>query len=297
MNVRYVAVAESDIGIVKDTNQDSVLLKHAAFGTSKILMAIICDGIGGLSKGEIASATVIREFDEWFTKELPFELQNLDMSVIGAKWSLILKTLNLRIQEYGKTLGERLGTTFTGVLFINNQYVVVHVGDTRLYYIGTSLNQLTSDQTLVAREILKGKLTQEQALIDKRRHVLLQCVGASKTVEPEIFCGETKQGFYMLCSDGFRHKITEEEISNAFSFASLKIKRSMLRKCQKLIKTVKQRKEKDNISVILIKTSISQKNKNRILKRLFSTWKKACLFGAILLILSIIMLVCGFWFL
>lgn len=58
MKMRYVAIAESDIGIARDINQDSVLIKHATYGSNEVLMAIVCDGMGGLSRGEIASATL-----------------------------------------------------------------------------------------------------------------------------------------------------------------------------------------------------------------------------------------------
>lgn len=58
--VRFVGTADTDIGISKSTNQDSVLIKHASTDKGEALMAIICDGMGGLSKGELASATVIR---------------------------------------------------------------------------------------------------------------------------------------------------------------------------------------------------------------------------------------------
>lgn len=255
MNMRYVAIAESDIGIARNINQDSVLVKHATYGDNNVLMAIVCDGMGGLSKGEVASSMVVCEFDRWFQKELVFELNNIDMNVIGAKWSLMLRSLNQSIQEYGEKFGERLGTTFTGILFINHQYVVVHVGDTRLYYIGSSINQLTSDHTWVARELLRGTLTPEQAKTDKRRNTLLQCVGASQIVEPQIIIGEACQGMYMLCSDGFRHQISEEELSNSLNARKLKNKWIMKIKCKRLIELVKQRGERDNISVILIKAN------------------------------------------
>lgn len=67
-------------------------------------MAVICDGMGGLAKGELASATVIRKFSEWYNKELPYELENLDLHVIGGKWSLMLKDLNIKIIEYAKKI-------------------------------------------------------------------------------------------------------------------------------------------------------------------------------------------------
>ena len=252
--MRFIATADTDIGISKSTNQDSLLIKHASADGQEILMAVVCDGMGGLSKGELASATVIRAFSKWFDDELPFELENIDMQIIGAKWSLLLKELNSKILEYSQNNSiESMGTTFSGVLFANDQYVIVHVGDSRVYYIGSSLNQLTTDQTFVARELSRGTLTLEQAKTDKRRNLLLQCVGASKTVEPQVICGKTERGAYMLCSDGFRHEILETEMYESLNPVNLMNKNAMHSNAKYLIEQVKNRNEKDNISVILVK--------------------------------------------
>lgn len=251
--MRFSATADTDIGISKNTNQDSLLVKHAKTDIGEVLMAIVCDGMGGLSKGELASATVIRAFSDWFDNELPFELENTDMQIIGSKWSLMLKDLNVKISEYGDEIGSSLGTTFSGILFIEDKYVLVHVGDSRIYHIGSSLNQLTTDQTFVAREISRGNMTPEQAKTDKRRNLLLQCVGASKVVEPQIICGNTDKGAYMLCSDGFRHEITEAEIYESLNPVNLMNKEAMHSNVKYLIEQNKQRHERDNISVILVK--------------------------------------------
>lgn len=252
--MRFVATADTDIGIVKTTNQDSLLIKHASYNNDdEVLMAIVADGMGGLSKGELASATVIREFSKWFEEELPFELEKVDMNVIAGKWSLMLKTLNSEIMEYGKTINESLGTTFTGMLFIGEQYLIVHVGDSRAYKIDSYIKQITSDQTFVAREIARGTMTPEQAKFDKRRNLLLQCVGASKVVEPQIICGIIEKGAYMLCSDGFRHEITEEEMYESLNPVNLMNKNAMHNNARYLIEQVKSRGERDNISVVLIK--------------------------------------------
>ena len=122
-----------------------------------------------------------------------------------------------------------------------------------MYQIDSALNQLTTDQTFVAREVSKGNMTIEQAKVDKRRNLLLQCVGASKVVEPQVLLGTTKKGAYMLFSDGFRHEITEEEIYESFIPKKLSNKKMMHKQMQYLIQQVKKRQEKDNISVILIK--------------------------------------------
>lgn len=252
--MRFMATADTDIGISKRTNQDSVLIKHASTDGGEVLMAIVCDGMGGLAKGELASATVIRAFAEWFDEELPFELENSDMQVIGAKWSLLLKELNAKILEYSKNMrGDGMGTTFSGILLVNNQYVIVHVGDTRVYKIGQGITQLTTDQTFVAREISRGTLTLEQAKTDKRRNMLLQCVGASKVVEPQIICGRAEKGAYMICSDGFRHEVSEEEMYESLNPINLMNRDAMHNNVKYLIEQAKSREEKDNISVVLIK--------------------------------------------
>lgn len=251
--MHFTVTADTDIGISKETNQDSILFKQGSYSGGEVLMAVVCDGMGGLAKGELASATVIRAFSKWFDNELPYELENLDLHVIGGKWSFMLKDLNVKIIEYAQENHITMGTTFTGVLFVGDEFVVTHVGDTRLYHINNSLKQLTNDQTFIAREIKKGTMTLEQAQIDKRRNMLLQCVGASDTLEPEIIVGKQEKGVYMLCSDGFRHEITEKEIVESLSPINLINKESMHANAKYLIELVKQRNEKDNISVVVIK--------------------------------------------
>ena len=252
--MRFIATADTDIGISKKTNQDSVLIKHAKVDDKEVLLAVICDGMGGLSKGELASATVIRAFSKWFDEELPYELETPNLQVIGGKWSLLLKELNAKILEYSKERGiDGVGTTFSGILFLEDQYVIGHVGDTRIYYIGAMLTQLTTDQTFVAREISRGTMTPEQAKADKRRNLLLQCVGASKVVEPQIIYGTTQKGAYMLCSDGFRHEITDAEIYESLNPINLMNEDAMHNNARYLIEQNKSRDEKDNISVLLIK--------------------------------------------
>lgn len=253
--MHYIAVADTDVGIRKETNQDSILVKHASCVVGEVLMAVVCDGMGGLSKGEVASAAVVREFSDWFDHELPKELVSVDMDVIGGKWELMLKDLNVKILEYGKRIGSNLGTTFSGILFIGNQYVVAHVGDSRIYYIGGQIRQLTKDQTVIAKEIEQGRMTAEQAEKDARRNMLLQCVGSSKTVNPQIIHGQIEEGFYLLCSDGFRHKITSEEILSYLNPAKMKDKKTIAKNIRYLIDQDKKRNEIDNISAVLIKVN------------------------------------------
>lgn len=253
--MRYMTIANTDTGILRPINQDSVLIKHALYPGGEIVMAIICDGMGGLSRGELASAWTAEAFSEWFDEALPYELTDPDPVALGKEWVSLLQTINQRMIDYaeGRHLPS-MGTTFSGILFIGDRYLLVHVGDSRIYHIGEDeIAQLTTDQTFVARAVQNRTMTCEQAEHDKRRNLLLQCIGASHEVEPEVHTGRAERGTYMLCSDGFRHKITEAEMLEHLNPKALPNRNAMHTNARYLIDLVKHRGEKDNISVSLVK--------------------------------------------
>ena len=63
--MRFEIAADTDRGIVKETNQDSRLGNCFSTGKGDMACAVLCYGMGGVSKGELASATVVRAFDRW----------------------------------------------------------------------------------------------------------------------------------------------------------------------------------------------------------------------------------------
>lgn len=253
--MRYLGAAVTDVGISKKTNQDSVCIKIAnTEGKGQIVMAVLCDGMGGLAKGELASATVIRTFCNWFEYELPKKLENYSWQALSAEWDKMIKEQNYRILEYGKSINNNLGTTISAILIIENKFMIAHVGDTRIYKIRDGIQQLTEDQTFIEREIKRGTMTHEEALRDPRKNMLLQCVGASRTVSPDMIFGDVQpETVFMLCSDGFRHVLTDEEIYEKFNPANVDSIENMEENGRLLIDTVKDRNEKDNITVALLK--------------------------------------------
>lgn len=256
--MEYKISVHTDIGTKKSTNQDSCCVREAQTDKGKILFAILCDGMGGLAKGEVASASLIKRFNTWFETELPEVLVKNDViNEIRYAWDRIVKEQNQEIAAYGNTLRIQLGTTVTAIIILeNNDYLVVHVGDSRLYRItDAEIEVLTEDQTLVANEVRLGRLTPEQAAVDPRRNVLLQCVGASRIVEPSFVSGKAvKNECYMLCSDGFRHVVTSSEINSKFAPSNNETEDVMKNNIVELVELNKARGETDNISAILVKT-------------------------------------------
>lgn len=254
--MEYLVSATTDVGNVKKTNQDSINVKTMTINGEKVVMAVLCDGMGGLEKGEVASATVIKAFHKWTVEVLPgLYARGFTENDIRSEWTRLITENNEKIKLYGKRCAISLGTTITAILLAKGNYYCVNVGDSRTYEIYDQVVSLTKDQTVVARDLELGLITPEQAATDPRRSVLLQCIGASETVYPDFFFGKEKQNaVYMLCSDGFRHEISPEEIYAAFRPDNMMSADQMKENEIALIDLNKRRMERDNISVITIRT-------------------------------------------
>ena len=271
MELHYTVAAQTDVGIAKQINQDSLTVKVANTPYGETAVAVICDGMGGLTQGEIASAVVVRTYEQWFLKELPLALGesggSLDLTWLRERWETLANDCNTRILDYSKERRTTMGTTLTVLLLFAGSFYISHVGDCRVYQMtdyDNLLHMLTNDQTYVAREVALGHMTPEQAKNDARKNVLLQCIGTVRHVEPDFVSGQYQAGdSFLLCSDGFRHELLEREIYDYCHLALQDIEwcvayrqdnsRLMNGQLKYLIEQNKSRMEKDNISAILLK--------------------------------------------
>ena len=254
--MNFIVSATTDIGLTKTTNQDSYNVRVFSTRQGRIVLAVLCDGMGGLSKGEVASASLVNAFGKWADNRLPVLCEKgITDSDIRTDWVGIATEYNEKIKSYASSCGTNMGTTLTALLLTEKRYYIINVGDTRAYEIAEAVTVLTKDQTVVAREVELGHLTPEEAESDSRRSVLLQCIGASDEVYPDMFFGDTKMNaVYMLCSDGFRHEITEDEIHQYLNPNIMVDADGMKQNMDALIDLNKQRQERDNISVVSIRT-------------------------------------------
>lgn len=254
--MNYFASASTDIGIVKETNQDSACVKIAELeGKGQAVMALVCDGLGGLSKGELASATLIRRFSDWFEKDLPKRLRDFSWPNIADEWVKIIKGQNEKLLQYGKSINVTLGTTLSAMVIIDGKYMIAHVGDSKIYEVRDAVKQLTEDQTFVNREVKAGRMTPEEAAAHPKRNTLLQCIGASRETDPDIKYGTVMADtVYMFCSDGFKHVLTDAEILENFNPASMDSIGRMKKRSDHVIDMIKKRNERDNITVVLLKS-------------------------------------------
>lgn len=252
----FIATAHTDVGNEKKINQDSFFIKIAKTTKGNVLFAAVADGMGGLSSGELASATLVKKLSDWFAYTLSGRLNYVNQpSDLRDDIKRLIDQCNTLIYRYGIKKNISLGSTLTLLLAFGGRYLIAHVGDSRAYMLTDGIQQLTHDQSLVARELAMGVITAEQAKKDSRKNILLQCMGESAEVEPEFLSGAVARGSaFMLCSDGFVHELSEAELYGTLSPAINNDERRIKNNLTGLVGIVKSRRERDNITVLYIKT-------------------------------------------
>jgi serine/threonine protein phosphatase PrpC len=250
--------AFTDKGSFRTVNQDSYCFRVADTDVGSIAFAVVCDGMGGLKEGEYASASVVMALADWFDHELTVSRETgfSDFFQATAKrWNEIIEDQNAILLARGREIGASLGTTCSAILLVSGAgFVAVHIGDTRIYRIGVEMERLTEDHTLVADDVRKGLITEFDGERDPRRNVLSQCVGANDYLNPLFLRDMTPpKGWYLLCTDGFRHEVSESEMRDAICYADPKNEAEMQGVLKNLTDMCMHRGETDNITSLLLK--------------------------------------------
>ena len=191
--------ARSDVGLVREHNEDSFLLRTPLFA--------VCDGMGGHAAGEVASSIAVKVIGE----EAP---NTADDVLLGAAIEAANQAV---IEAPQKGIGKPgMGSTASAIFIEGNQMAVAHVGDSRIYLLhhGT-LVRVTHDHSYVEELVDSGQITADEARNHPSRSVVTRALGSDPEMYADHFTLEVSDGDrIILCSDGLSSMILDDEIES-----------------------------------------------------------------------------------
>jgi protein phosphatase len=267
--VRLDIAAWTTTGMVRTGNEDALTVLHGVDtrqdDLSEYAMILLCDGMGGYDAGEVAAAMCLNEMRKFLLahpifaglvgreppKE-PFDAKKY-MDVMRDA----LKHANKEVYTASRTPGKGkrgMGCTAECVYVDSRNVVAGHVGDSRVYHIHRGrLIQLTKDQTLVARLVELGRLTEEEAENHPDKNQLQQAIGGQPDVLPGLYSGRMMRGDWVLvCSDGLTNHITNKELETMLTREAAN---SAEEAARRLLNLVNLRGATDNATIVVVRAS------------------------------------------
>ncbi|MCL4764084.1 MAG: serine/threonine-protein phosphatase, partial [Burkholderiales bacterium] len=203
-------------GMVRSHNEDTVFVDAEAG------LAVLADGMGGYSAGEVASGIAVNVVSNGLLPELRSgrELSKIDVQSGLTHAALLLSqniaAANKGIYEAAQARPEcaGMGTTIVAAVFHGNRVSIGHIGDSRCYRLrGEKFEQLTHDHSLLQEQIDSGQLTPEQARYSLNKNLVTRALGIEAIVPSDIAEYRLEgDDVYLLCSDGLTDMVEPEVV-------------------------------------------------------------------------------------
>ena len=240
-------------GMVRTHNEDSVFVDADAG------LAVLADGMGGYSAGEVASGIAVNVISTGLLQELKSgrELSKVDIASGLSHAALLLQQqialANKGIYEAAQARPEcaGMGTTLVSTGFFQNRVSIGHIGVSRCYRLrADKFEQLTHDHSLLQEQIDSGMLTVEQAKFSLNKNLVTRALGIEAVVPADIAEYRVEaDDVYLMCSDGLTDMVEPDTVREVVT-----AKRTDLAEAAaELIDVANQNGGRDNISVILVR--------------------------------------------
>ena len=231
-----------DIGKVRLNNEDRAI---ALTNTRGNILLIVCDGMGGQNKGDLAASIAIDTISQAFRDKESFH-----SAFLAKRWvANVVRAANTEVyrQASKNEKYHGMGTTLTLVLIISDYMVVAHVGDSRAYsFRNRILTQITEDQTYVQYLYRIGEIKKEDIPTHPKRHVLMNALGIYPSLDLDVKSMPYLNDTIMLCSDGLYNNVAEKDI-----LTIIKGTDTPDQKVNELVSLANSNGGSDNIAVVL----------------------------------------------
>lgn len=231
----------TDIGQHREMNQDYVYTSENPVGNLPNLF-IVADGMGGHNAGDYASKYTVETIVEVISgSELTEPIAIMEEAIQTAN--------RLLLERAGEDETMRgMGTTVVVLTILGSRLCIANVGDSRLYIVNQTIQQITKDHSLVEEMVRMGEMDKEVAKDHPDKNIITRAVGAAPAVSVDFFEIEVEEGDRILmCSDGLTNMISDEDIRSIIIG-----QRDIAEQAEKLVETANRNGGKDNITVIVI---------------------------------------------
>lgn len=202
--------AKTDKGMVRDENQDYFLADELAGG---LTWALVCDGMGGVSGGSIASETASKVIE---SKLISGYHEGMNDNSVKYLVTSAIESANAQVYSKAASDASLLGMGTTVVLAIVNSdtLYLANVGDSRIYIVSKdNIHQITKDHSVVQLMIDSGEITPEEARTHPQKNVITRAIGVGDTVDIDYYQEVFNEGeIVLLCSDGLTNFVSDEDI-------------------------------------------------------------------------------------
>ncbi len=204
---RWTCAAVSDVGRVREANEDSV------FCSAEAGVFVVADGMGGHAAGEVASAIASEMIGARLCgMEVGAALD--DVRILFRQAFIDAGSEIVRQAQQDATRGG-MGTTATVlVLRPDDHYIVGHIGDSRAYLLRDDrFARITKDHSWVEEQVDRGVISREQAFRHPQSNIITRALGTDPVPAPDLFVGELQaDDRFLLCSDGLTDMVDEQRI-------------------------------------------------------------------------------------
>lgn len=199
----------TNTGLVRSENQDA----YAAFDVGALHAAVVCDGMGGTTGGQVASAIAVARFEEALRDALrdDMEAEQLRQVILSA-----IACANDAIRQEAARNAEyqHMGTTLVCAVTRPDMAVIGNIGDSRAYHITPEgIFQISRDHSVVESMVAKGDITPQEARNHPNRNLITRALGPDINARADTFeLPWKKDEFLLLCSDGLVNTVSDQEM-------------------------------------------------------------------------------------